>query len=239
MPRARWQASIEGHRRNAIRVREILTEDVVSVTPATSLRSVAELLVRHRISGVPVVDDRGRVVGVVSEADIVSKETGPHGGRESLAKLAARTAAEAMTAPAITVDSECRVADAARLMSGRGVNRLPVVDKAGTLAGIVTRADLVRAFVRSDVEIERELREDVVLRTLWIDPAEMWISVTDGEVRLSGKVDTKADAELLEYFASRVPGVVSVHSTLRWRIDKPQLPRSSPRVPIPTREEHR
>lgn len=219
-----------------------MTKDVVTVTPATSLKDLAALLVRHRVSGVPVVDGARRVLGVVSEADIVSKEASENGRgprRERLAKHGARTVAEAMTAPAVTVVPDCRVSEAARLMGRRQVNRLPVVDANGELAGIVTRADLVRAFVRSDEEIEHELREDVALRTLWIDPAEIWISVEAGEVRLSGKVDTRADADLLEYFASRVPGVVSVHSTLRWRADKPHLPRSDPRVPIPARDAKR
>jgi predicted transcriptional regulator len=203
---------------------------------------VAALLVRHRISGVPVVDSARRVLGVVSEADIVSKETGPDGHgprRRRTSKPGVRTVADAMTAPAVTVGPDCRVSEAARLMSRRQVNRLPVVDESGELVGIVTRADLVRAFVRADGEIERELREDVALRTLWIDPAEIWITVEEGEVRLSGKVDTRADAELMEYFASRVPGVVSVHSTLRWRSDRPHLPRSDPRVPIPARDAKR
>jgi CBS domain-containing protein len=120
-------------------------------------------------------------------------------------------------------------------MAEQGVNRLPVVDAHGALAGIVTRADVVRAFVRSDAELERELREEVAVGTLWIDPADVWITVDEGQVRLAGEVDTKADAELFEYFASRVPGVVSVRSTLRWRIDKPRLPRSDPRVPAAPR----
>ena len=109
-----------------------------------------------------------------------------------------------------------------------------MLDQTGTLVGIVTRADLVRAFVRSDEEIEHELRDDA-LRTLWIDPDRLEIGVEQGEVTLAGELDTKADAEPLEQFASRVPGVVAVHSRLRWRVEKPKLPRSDPRVPQPPR----
>lgn len=140
-----------------------------------------------------------------------------------------------MTSPAIVIRPERSVDEAARLMTQKRVNRLPVVDAEGTLLGIVSRADVVRAFVRSDEEIERELREEVAVGTLWIDPGDLWITVRDGEVHLAGEVDSKADAELLEYFASRVPGVVSVRSTLRWRIEKARLERSDPRVPIPRR----
>lgn len=227
-----------------MKVRDVMTTDVIAVAPATPLKEVAEQLFRNRISGVPVTDDGRRVLGVVSEMEILRLETGddqrPHvldwlllGPR--LPKLEARTAGEAMTSPSITVEPERDVADAARLMTERRVNRLPAVDPDGTLIGIVTRADLVRAFVRTDSEIDRELREDVARETLWIDPADLWISVADGEVRLAGKIETKADAQLLEYFASRVPGVVSVHSTLRWRVDAPHLQRSDPRMPIPPR----
>jgi CBS domain-containing protein len=226
-----------------MKVQDVMTRDVKTVSPDASLKDVAETLVRSRISGLPVVDASGAVLGVVSEADIVGKEAGSapeqsllgrllHGSPDD-SRLDARTAGEAMTAPAITVQSDREVAEAARVMTDRGVNRLPVVDADGTLAGIVTRADLVRAFLRTDTEIERELRESVVTQKLWIDPTDLQITVENGEVALRGKVESKSDAELLEYFATRVPGVVSVHSTLRWRLDEPKLPESDPRVPEP------
>jgi CBS domain-containing protein len=226
-----------------MKVQDVMTRDVKTVSPDASLKDVAEMLVRSRISGLPVVDASGAVLGVVSEADIVGKEAGSapeqsllgrllHGSPDD-SRLDARTAGEAMTAPAITVQSDREVAEAARVMTDRGVNRLPVVDADGTLAGIVTRADLVRAFLRTDTEIERELRESVVTQKLWIDPTDLQITVENGEVALRGKVESKSDAELLEYFATRVPGVVSVHSTLRWRLDEPKLPESDPRVPEP------
>ena len=103
------------------------------------------------------------------------------------------------------------------MMIDEGVKRLPVIDEAGKLIGIVTRADLVRAFVRSDAEIEQEIREDVIRRTLWIEPDMIEIEVHSGEVRLAGQVETKADAELIPTFVQRVPGVVSVLSKLRWQ----------------------
>jgi len=97
------------------------------------------------------------------------------------------------------------------------VKRLPVIDDEGRLIGIVTRADLVRAFVRSDAEVEAEIREEVIRRTLWIEPATIRIEVDEGEVRLSGEVETKTDAEMLPTYVQRVPGVVAVLSKLRWR----------------------
>jgi CBS-domain-containing membrane protein len=187
-----------------------------------------------------VIGERLEVLGVVSEADIVAKEAGPEahdrrmiawllgGGQVDEAKLAARTAAEAMTSPAVTVRAEQKVPEAARLMTNEQIKRLPVVDPQGALVGIVTRSDLVRAFARTDQEIERELR-DTVLRTLWIEEPGLNVRVERGEVRLSGKIQRRADAELLETFAARVPGVVDVHSTLRWAWDdtKPSRDRSA------------
>jgi CBS domain-containing protein len=213
-----------------MRVDELMSPDVVSVAPDTSLKDVAALLSRHGISGVPVCEADGQVLGVVSEADILRKEEGRGPGRssllswlfesdaDSLAKVSARTAGEAMTSPAITIEPGRPVSEAARLMGERGVNRLPVV-RAGELVGIVTRADLVRAFHRPDAEILREISEDVLLRTLWISPDRVRISVENGEVSLDGEVDHRTEAELAEAFVRRVPGVVDVRSALTWSVD--------------------
>src|SRR3954451_24247248 len=140
-------------------VSQLMTTNVLTVTPETSLKEVATILSERRISGLPVVAD-GIVVGVVSEADILLRERGApevqHGvlarlrlRRADDARLHATTAGEAMTSPALTVGPRKRVHEAARLMTDRRINRLPVV-AGGALVGIVTRADLVRAFTRSD-----------------------------------------------------------------------------------------
>jgi len=211
-----------------MRVEDVMTKSPWTVRPDTSLKEVAEILVGQNISGVPVVDSESRVVGVVSEGDILLKETGGVGSERGFLarllsfepleelKLDARTAAEAMTAPAITITRRRPVTEAAAKMLEEGVKRLPVVDEEGKLVGIVTRADLVRAFVRSDQEIESEIREDVIGRTLWLSPDTIAVEVDKGEVRLSGVVGTKADAELVPAFVQRVPGVVGVLSKLRW-----------------------
>ena len=208
-----------------MKIAEVMTTGVVTVDPDASLKEVATLLTERRVSGLPVVDD-GKVVGVISEADILFKEVGDRKGPQGViawllepggpAKLEARTAGDAMTSPAGTIDAKRSVAEAAKRMLEEGVNRFPVVDEAGTLVGIVTRADLVRAFVRADDAIAREIREDVILKTLWVAPEALDISVHEGEVRIGGHVESKSDAELIEAFARRVPGTVSVESTLTW-----------------------
>jgi predicted transcriptional regulator len=130
----------------------------------------------------------------------------------------ARTVAEAMTAPAITVEPDASVARAARLMSEHGVNRLPVIQR-GSLVGIVTRADLVRAFTRADSAIKLEIEQDVLERTLWDERHAVDVVVSAGVVKLRGMLETKSDAELLERLSARVPGVIAVEPDLRWAFD--------------------
>jgi CBS domain-containing protein len=128
-------------------------------------------------------------------------------------RLDARTAGEAMTSPAITVEEWYSPATAASLMIEHGVHRLPVL-KRGLLVGIISRADLVRAFARPDSDIARDIREDVVLRAFWLPPEQVSIQVFEGEVTLRGELDSKLAVELLPEAVSRVPGVVSVRSKL-------------------------
>jgi CBS domain-containing protein len=213
-----------------MQIGELMTRDPIAVGPETPLKAVAAILVEHGISGVPVIGERLEVLGVVSEADIVAKAVGPDprdrrliawllGGRHvDRQKIEARTAAEAMESPAITVGAGETVAEAARLMTELGIKRLPVVDDDGTLIGIVTRTDLVRAFTRDDEEIEREIRV-LLLETLWLDEPGLKLRVERGEVGLAGKMRRRSDAELLARLAQRVPGVVRVRSTLRWDWD--------------------
>jgi CBS domain-containing protein len=208
-----------------MRVRDVMTADVATVALDTDLRDVAALLVRKRISGVPVVD-RGRVIGVVSERDILFKERpsdGIHRGvlawlmdeGDLMLKVDARTARSAMTAPAVTIGPARSVADAAALMLDEGVSRLPVIDRQ-ELVGIVTRHDLVRAFARSDEEIWQEIDSDPLIRSYWRRPGSYDIAVNRGAVTLTGKVRSEEDAQLIEVFVDRVPGVVAVTSRLHW-----------------------
>lgn len=213
-----------------MRVEQLMTTEVASVSPDTTLKEVAALLAGHRIAGVPVCDADGAVLGIVSEADILWKELGlressgvmvdrilesAYGNAE---RVAAVTAAEAMSAPAITVAPDAPVALAAELMIEHRINRLPVV-AGGKLVGIVARADLVRAFTRDDEEIEREISEDVLLHTLWVDPDSVSLVIFDGKVMITGEVENRTTAELVDAYIRRVPGVVSVHSELRWQLD--------------------
>ncbi len=212
-----------------MQVKDVMTKQVVTVRPRTPLKDVARTMVARRVSGMPVVDDDGSVLGVVSEGDILVKERGRPGtgslldhllevnGHE-VGKHEARDAADAMTSPPVTIRPDRPVAEAASLMLDRCVNRLPVIDKHGKLVGIVTRADLVRAFVREDDAIEHEIREDVILRTLWSTPERFRIDVDGGEVTIEGEVSDAESAEMLARFVERVPGVIGIRSRVTWPV---------------------
>lgn len=211
-----------------MKVREVMTTTVLTIGPEAPLKDLARLLVAHGISGVPVCDVERHVVGVVSEGDVLCKGLGGERRGRLLAWLAdgpvpaekarATVVREAMTSPAITIAPFRDVDEAARLMVEHGVNRLPVVAD-GELVGIVTRADLVRAFTRGDEEIRREIESDLLQRTLWVEPGAVRVTVVSGHVQLAGRLQTRSDAELLSRLAARVPGVVTVEPELEWLLD--------------------
>jgi len=212
-----------------MRVRDVMSTDVVAVPPDATLKAIAELLVEHGISGVPVCRG-GCVVGIVSESDILWKELRSLPEADGVVvrlveraygdvkRTNAVTALQAMSFPALTVEPDATVARAALLMIEHGVNRLPVVSD-GLLVGIVTRADVVRAFRRSDDEIEREIRADVLLDALCVDPDDLSLEVAAGEVAIAGEVENRSTAESIEKRIRRVPGVAGVRSELSWQID--------------------
>ena len=214
-------------------VRDAMTRQVVTVAPNAPLKEVARLLVDEGVSGLPVVDERGAVLGVVSEADFLIKGQGPlairhrrlawllgdsEGTRRQITKLAARTAGEAMTAPAVTIRPSQSLREAAELMTERGINRLPVVEK-GWLVGIVTRADLVRAYLRSDEELKQTIREEVIHRSMWLDPAGFNVDVQRGEVTIRGYVERRSTARVLEDAIAMIPGIMSVNADIAWAFD--------------------
>lgn len=214
-------------------VRDVMTAPVFSVSPSTPLKEVAHLLVEHRISGVPVVDPDGIPLGVVSEADLLLKEGGHDVARRRWfgrflgetretksrqAKIGAITAGEAMTSPAATIEAGRSTNAAATMMVDRGVNRLPVVED-GVLVGIVSRADLVRAFVRTDEQLAETIRNDVLLRVLWLDPSTFDVRVENGVATVAGRVDRRSMADMIERAIRNVPGVVDVVCAVTWSVE--------------------
>ena len=213
-----------------MKVQDIMTREVVTIGPEADLRDVARILVDNDISGLPVCGAQRELLGIVSEGDILVKEGGPRDetgllGRlrgsaaTSAQKARALTVKDAMTTPVVTISPYAPVAEAARRMSDLGIKRLPVV-KHGELVGIVSRTDLMRAFVRTDEEIVEEIKGDLLRRTLWLAvPEAVEVRVERGAVQLSGQVETATDAVVLERLVARVPGVVSVSAELGWKFD--------------------
>ena len=212
------------------RVRDVMTREVVTVDEQTPFKEITQVLADCRISAVPVLDTDGRVVGMVSEADLLLKEEypeGPPGGwvlegrhrRGVRAKAAGDTAVELMTAPAITIDPDATLAEAARLMHRHQIKRLPVVDPAGPLLGIVSRADLLKVFLRGDEAIARDVRQDVLQRALWVDPDSVGVEVRDGVVTLTGQLERRSQIPIAVSLVHGVDGVVDVVDRLGFEVD--------------------
>ncbi|GIF23372.1 CBS-domain-containing membrane protein [Actinoplanes tereljensis] len=209
-------------------VNDVMTEAVVSVDQAASYRSMVDMLVEHRFSAVPVVDDFRRVLGVVSESDLLRKiefagneEPRLFDGRRRRAakgKAHARTAGGLMSAPAITALSGTSIAAAARKMDAEKVKRLPVTDELGRLIGVVTRGDLLKVHLRPDDDIGAEL-ESLLHGAFDGRASGITAAVTEGVATLTGEVEWLSTARGVAHMARRVPGVVDVVDRISFNID--------------------
>ncbi|MEU6200110.1 CBS domain-containing protein [Streptomyces sp. NPDC047061] len=204
-------------------VGDVMTRTPVSVGRDTPFKDVVTLMDRWKVGALPVLEGEGRVVGVVSEADLLFKEEfrdrDPDRFVErarpaDVAKAGGVTAGELMNAPAVTVHADATLAEAARIMARRGVRRLPVVDGGGVLQGIVSRADLLKVFLRADEELTEEVRRQVVDRLFPLSADHIRVEVTEGVVTLTGWIDSPEPAPVAERLARAVEGVVDVHCRL-------------------------
>lgn len=209
-------------------VRDVMSDKVVTVKRGASFKEMASMLRQFRISAFPVTDEGGKVVGVVSEADLLAKEAQAdshagiagviteilhHKGHEKADGL---TAGDLMTHPAVAVRPEDSAEHAARLMYTLRVKRLPVVNAGGRLVGIVSRADVLAVFDRPDEEIRAEITDHVILRELLLDPGLFMVTVADGVVTLRGNPETATLARNLVDRVRHVQGVVAVRDELAY-----------------------
>lgn len=217
-------------------VRDVMTASVVAVRSDTSFKDMAALLGSSRVSAFPVVDETGKVLGVVSEADMLIKEAdqASHPGlfaglrrRRDHERAAGVTAGELMTRCPVTIGPDEPVEQAAFLMYDRGIKRLPVVDGAGHLIGIVSRADVLSVYARPDDDIWREVTAQVILGSFLVDPARFDVTVQSGIVTLSGRPETDQVGREIVDAVSRVQGVVAVRDRLEYAGDRSRLPASS------------
>ncbi|MEV1243410.1 CBS domain-containing protein [Nonomuraea sp. NPDC050022] len=220
-------------------VQDVMTTDVAAVNHQASFHTVADLLISKAVSGMPVLDDDDHVLGVISEADLLAKEEfkelyyddayrpplrarirhvmGSEGTRSY--KALGETAGELMTAPAHVTTPDSPIVLAARLMDTHGVKRLPVIDADGRLVGIVSRRDLLKAFVRADEEIRELVLAGIPTSTMWTDPKGLDVKVTEGVVTLNGIVSRHTEAISAVRMAESIDGVVAVHDELIWKHD--------------------
>jgi CBS domain-containing protein len=222
-----------------MKVRDIMTTDPISVRGDTLLKEAARIMVRHKVSGLPVIDDDGRLIGIVTEGDFLRREASrdrPYrhslldalfGDAEEL-EAPAETVADVMTDKVVTIGADAGLGEAARLMTTRNIKRLPVVGEGGKLEGIISRADIVNAFTKPDDVIEDEVREDIIRRLLFLDPDSVDVAVTDGVVRLGGELEHRTEVHLLEELTRRIAGVVRVDSRLTYQIDDRKVQGSNP-----------
>jgi CBS domain-containing protein len=223
------------------KVGSVMTTDVIRVEYGTPFKEVARLLAEHGISGLPVVDEDGMVIGVISETDLIARQAATsepyetrrrfvflsrltRGARRQAAKANARTAGRLMTAPPVTAHADDTIVEAARTMARHRVERLPVLDEADRLVGIVTRRDLLQVFLRPDKEIRDEVIGEVLGRTLWLAPRSIDVSVVEGVVTLAGHMERKSETEIALSMTARIDGVVGVVDRLTYRLDDARLP---------------
>jgi CBS-domain-containing membrane protein len=215
-------------------VKDVMTTQVVAVRQNASYKEMAVRLREHRVSAFPVLDDQNKVIGVVSEADLLTKEAfdgevpGFFNGilrHREQAKAAGLTAADMMTGPAITIGPDDTVAHAARVMFSRRVKRLPVVDQGGHLVGIVSRADVLSVYSRPEEAIRKEITEKVILDRFLSDPDRFTVTVKDGIVTVEGKPETGDVGHDIIDEIRHVEGVVAVRDRLSYpALGRPMTP---------------
>jgi CBS-domain-containing membrane protein len=212
------------------KVADVMTADAMSVDEQAPFKEIVDIMEAFGYNALPVVDGDGRVLGLVSSADLVPKiefagtEEQPHlfeGRRHRAArdKAAGTAAAELMTTPAVTVLPQTTLVEAAKIMESGGLKRLPVVDDAGRLTGMVTRSDLLKVFLRDDTDIRREIRGEVLADLVGVEPSQVHVEVDDGVVTLLGRLDRRSLVPVTIRQIERVAGVVDVVSHLTYRID--------------------
>jgi CBS-domain-containing membrane protein len=227
---------VTGHRPYRLTVGDVMSRDVVTVGATATFHEMAALMDQRGVSALPVLGDRGEVLGIVSEADLLPKEDPPSSRRrwlpEGADSVAWRrradgvTAADLMTAPVISISSTALLALAVRLLHERGIKRLAVLGVDNQIVGMVSRGDLLAGFRRNDCDIRADIVEGVIPRWLLVDPVHVHVDVTGGVVRLEGTVPRRSDADILPHLVRGLDGVVDVDSSLEYSLDDRHLPLS-------------
>jgi CBS domain-containing protein len=219
-----------------------MTARVHVASPLTPFAFLVRLIEENRVSAIPIVDQQGVPIGIVSESDLLLKERRhelessqdllhPQKRRHERAKAEGTVASEVMTSPAITVAADTSLSQAARLMQERNIRRLVVVDERGRIAGIVSRSDLLQVFLRTDEDLRDEIAGALVPALLTTSPESVGVAVRWNMVTLSGEVDRKSDADILTRLTRELDGVVGVIDQLSYKWDDSTAAPTAPRSP--------
>ncbi|WP_280448828.1 CBS domain-containing protein [Nocardia brasiliensis] len=218
---------------------DVMTRDVVSVWASTSFQQIVRTLAEQDISAVPVLGPRGRVLGVVTEADLLARPAKAGGALRGVVQFLLRrnefarrspalTAADLMTAPAVTVQPELTLTAVSALLARRGLEHLPVVDADGRLVGTVSRKDLLSVYLRDDAELADEIGTEVLLHAMCLAPQDVSVEVVDGIVTLRGRVERRSMLDVITALTATVDGVVDVHNDIVAEVDDTHLPPPPP-----------
>ncbi len=228
-------------------VADVMTTQVHVARPLTPFKLLVQLIEDNKISAIPIVDEQGMPIGIVSEADLLLKERRdelqsemnllhPRLRREQRVKAAGIVAEQIMTTPPITVASDTTLSEAARKMQEKNVRRLVVVDGRGKIQGIVSRSDLLQVFLRTDEELRDDIVSTIIPELFLPDSETINVRVHWNVVTLSGEVDRKSDVEILTRLTRQVDGVVDVVNQLAYRWDDTT---ASPTAAVPAERSFR
>ncbi|MFF4350055.1 CBS domain-containing protein [Streptomyces sp. NPDC001530] len=227
------------HHRPPHLVSDVMTRRVVALGRTATYKDIVKAMRQWNVSALPVLEEENRVIGVVSEADLLRKQEfrdadpdDRYARLEQLANLAKAgtvTAEELMTAPAVTVTANATLGQAARTMARAKVKRLPVVSDEDTLLGVVSRSDLLKVFLRDDEDIAEEIRLEIVARLFPAPLEPIRVEVRDGVVKVTGRVRDTTLVPIVTRLVRGVDGVVDVDCAL---LGPPRLPNLDPDLPV-------
>ena len=218
--------------------RQVMTSPILTISPGASLRQAIEMMLEKRVSGLPVVNEIGQLVGLISEGDLLHRSelgterhrskwldflVGPGRSASDYVQSHSRRVADVMTTDIVTVQEATPLEEVVQIMEKRRIKRVPVV-RDGGVSGIVTRSDLLRAFLKmsaaretaiSDDEIQKKIY-DTIEQEGWAPAGSIHVKVADGHVTLVGTIFDERERDAIRVCAENQPGVTHVSDDMIW-----------------------
>ena len=218
--------------------RQIMTSPILTISPGANVRQAIELMLEKRVSGLPVVDEIGQLVGLISEGDLLHRSeigtdkkrskwldflVGPGRSASDYVQSHSRSVADVMTTDVATVEETTSLEDVVKLMEKRRIKRVPVV-RDGGVSGMITRSDLLRAFLKVSSDREHATGDDDICQKIyetiekegWAPAGSIHVKVVDAHVTLSGTIFDERERDAIRVCAENQPGVTSVTDDMIW-----------------------